>query len=97
MANPLRKTIGSALGLADGEFDYEDAAPTAPQPVRPGGARVTQARSPPASAPPSPRSAAWLQKNASHSDEPTRSLTVHPRRYKDAQAIAEAFRDGIQG
>ncbi|MCU1414448.1 MAG: cell division protein SepF, partial [Microbacteriaceae bacterium] len=29
MANPLRKTM-VYLGLADEEFDYEDAAPTAP-------------------------------------------------------------------
>ena len=94
MANPLRKTM-VYLGLADEEFDYEDAAPAAPAPV----ARETREshHAPQVTgtrAPVTPLRRAPSQKNASHSDM-NEILTVHPRQYKDAQVIAEAFRDGI--
>jgi cell division inhibitor SepF len=86
MANPLRKTM-VYLGLADEEFDYEDETPSAP--VAPvahaapaaGRAPVTQIRRPAA-------------KTTGPSDM-NEILTVHPREYKDAQVIAENFREGI--
>jgi cell division inhibitor SepF len=86
MANPLRKTM-VYLGLADEEFDYEDETPLAP--VAPvahatpaaGRAPVTQIRRPAA-------------KTTGPSDM-NEILTVHPREYKDAQVIAENFREGI--
>lgn len=91
MANPLRKTM-VYLGLADEEFEYEDEAPSAPAaPVAPvshsassqsaGRAPVTPLRRPSA-------------KTAGPSDM-NEILTVHPRQYKDAQVIAENFREGI--
>ncbi len=94
MANPLRKTM-VYLGLADEEFDYEDAAPAAPAPVTKEVRESHQAPQPAGvRAPVTPLRRAPSQKNASHSDM-NEILTVHPRQYKDAQAIAEAFRDGI--
>ena len=86
MANPLRKTM-VYLGLADEEFDYEDEAPQAP--VAPvahaapaaGRAPVTPLRRP-------------VPKTTGPSDM-NEILTVHPRQYKDAQVIAENFREGI--
>lgn len=86
MANPLRKTM-VYLGLADEEFEYEDAAPApvvnhghqqAPQAQR---APVTPLRRPTRAVAPAA--------------EMNEILTVHPRQYKDAQVIAESFRDGI--
>ena len=94
MANPLRKTM-VYLGLADEEFDYEDAAPAAPAPVAKEVRESHHAPQPTgARAPVIPLRRAPSQKNASHSDM-NEILTVHPRQYKDAQTIAEAFREGI--
>ena len=90
MANPLRKTM-VYLGLADEEFDYQDNAPAAPvapvhqpvhQPAQQGRAPVTPLRRPTTT-----RSAAPTEMNE--------ILTVHPRQYKDAQVIAESFREGV--
>lgn len=90
MANPLRKTM-VYLGLADEEFDYADAVPAAPvAPPR----EVHQAHAAANRAPVTPLRRAPSQKNAANADM-NEILTVHPRQYKDAQAIAEAFRDGI--
>jgi cell division inhibitor SepF len=87
MANPLRKTM-VYLGLADEEFEYEDEAPSAPA------APVQQAApAPRASAPVTP-----LRRPTPKQAGPTdmnEILTVHPRQYKDAQVIAENFREGI--
>jgi len=91
MANPLRKTM-VYLGLADEEFDYDAGVPSAPaQPVAAvhreqhrepvNRAPVTQLRRPPAS--------------RQSGQEMNEILTVHPRAYKDAQVIAENFREGI--
>ena len=89
MANPLRKTM-VYLGLADEEYDYEPAAPTAPAaPV----AHSTPAPAP-TRAPVTPLRRPAPAKQAPHS-EMNEILTVHPRAYKDAQVIAENFRDGI--
>ncbi|MEO6533172.1 MAG: cell division protein SepF [Pseudolysinimonas sp.] len=84
MANPLRKTM-VYLGLADEEYD--DAAPSAPvAPVASvagsGRAAVTPLRRPVAA-----RNAAPAGMNE--------ILTVHPRQYRDAQVIAESFREGV--
>jgi cell division inhibitor SepF len=83
MANPLRKTM-VYLGLADEDYDYEQgpAAPAAPvsQPAAPGRAPVTPLRR------------THARSTAGDMNE---ILTVHPRQYKDAQLIAENFREGI--
>ena len=84
MANPLRKTM-VYLGLADEEYD--DAVPSAPvAPVASssaaGRASVTPLRRPVAT-----RHAAPAGMNE--------ILTVHPRQYRDAQVIAESFREGV--
>jgi cell division inhibitor SepF len=89
MANPLRKTM-VYLGLADEE--YEDAAPMAPAaPV------ATHASSGSASANRAPvtplrRPVATRHTAPSGMNE---ILTVHPRQYRDAQTIAESFREGV--
>ncbi|GLI29072.1 hypothetical protein ARHIZOSPH14_33140 [Agromyces rhizosphaerae] len=91
MSNPLRKTM-VYLGLADEEFEQEtpEAAPqptqaahAAPAP-KGGGAPVTPLRKPTAAPTPSPQQA-----------DMNEILTVHPRQYRDAQVIAESFRDGV--
>ena len=91
MANPLRKTM-VYLGLADEEeYDYEAAQPSAPAapvaqsaPAAAGRAPVTPLRRPATAARPTSAPA-----------EMNEILTVHPRAYKDAQVIAENFREGI--
>lgn len=88
MANPLRKTM-VYLGLADEEYDYDQGAPVAPvapaphtsQPVSAPRAQVTPLRRP--------------NSRSAQSSDMNEILTVHPRAYKDAQVIAENFREGI--
>ncbi len=96
MANPLRKTM-VYLGLADEDLDYADASHAAPAPAPV--ARESRESHPAPQpvgnrAPVTPLRRAPSQRNVSHA-EMNEILTVHPRQYKDAQAIAEAFRDGI--
>ena len=105
MANPLRKTM-VYLGLADEELEYETPAERAPQssPVAPVPHKTPQA---PQAAPAAPQSQAGrapvtpLRKSAHTAPknvapaEMNEILTVHPKQYKDAQVIAENFRDGI--
>jgi len=87
MANPLRKTM-VYLGLADEEFEYDNAAPLAPvAPVQHNTATANRAPVTPLR-----RSAPVRQAAPAEMSE---ILTVHPRAYKDAQIIAENFRDGI--
>jgi cell division inhibitor SepF len=82
MANPLRKTM-VYLGLADEDYDdHVPAAPVAPVTAAPGRAAVTPLRRP----------AASTKHAAPGMNE---ILTVNPRQYKDVQAIAEAFREGV--
>ena len=87
MANPLRKTM-VYLGLADEDFDYEQApsAPVAPLAHHTPAAAPNRAPVTPMRRTAAPRPAAT---------EMNEILTVHPRQYKDAQVIAENFRDGI--
>lgn len=84
MANPLRKTM-VYLGLADEEYD--DAAPSAP--VAPVASAAGAGRAPvtPLRRPVATRHAAPAGMNE--------ILTVHPRQYRDAQVIAESFREGV--
>ena len=89
MANPLRKTM-VYLGLADEEFDYQDNAPVTPvAPVSQPAPQNSVSRAPvtPLRRPTPTRSAATSDMNE--------ILTVHPRQYKDAQVIAESFREGV--
>lgn len=85
MSNPLRKTM-VYLGLADEE--YEEQAPAGPA------APVSAVPAPaPTRAPVTP-----LRKPAParHAPAPMNEiLTVHPRQYRDAKTIAEAFREGV--
>jgi cell division inhibitor SepF len=89
MSNPLKKTM-VYLGLADEELEPETQQPApapvvhaAPAPAAPkGGAAVTPLRK--THVQPTPPQA-----------EMNEILTVHPRQYRDAQMIAESFRDGV--
>ncbi len=86
MSNPLRKTM-VYLGLADEEVEY-DQHPAAPAASAPAGAVAAQR------APVTPLRRAAPVRQAAPSDM-NEILTVHPRAYKDAQVIAESFREGI--
>jgi cell division inhibitor SepF len=84
MSNPLRKTM-VYLGLADEEVEYDHpAAPAATA----ASAAVAQR------APVTPLRRTAPARVAAPSDM-NEILTVHPRAYKDAQVIAESFREGI--
>ena len=88
MGNPLKKTM-VYLGLADEEEYYEE------EPVQHRAARETREhREQEAPAPVTPlrRPTAVRQPAASAINE---ILTVHPKQYKDAQVIAEHFREGV--
>ena len=87
MANPLRKTM-VYLGLAD--EDYDDVVPSAPvAPVARGERAESGSRAP---VTPLRRPAASRHAPAAGMNE---ILTVHPRQYRDAQVIAETFREGV--
>lgn len=96
MANPLRKTM-VYLGLADEEFDeYQPvsqmASPATMHTQQQAGhqqAGFQQAQRAPVT--PLRRSTRAVAPAA----ELNEILTVHPRQYKDAQVIAESFREGI--
>jgi cell division inhibitor SepF len=98
MTNPLKKTM-VYLGLADEELEYDEEpqqlhqpqahpSPVAPVPhpapvaVAPGRAPVTPLRK------------SNSARNATV-QEMNEILTVHPRQYRDAQVIAESFREGV--
>ncbi|MDH6180825.1 cell division inhibitor SepF [Microbacteriaceae bacterium SG_E_30_P1] len=86
MANPLRKTM-VYLGLADEDYEYEQEGPVGPA------APVAPASSSPSAA----RAQVTPLRRASRSAAPEMNeiLTVRPRQYKDAQLIAENYREGI--
>lgn len=88
MSNPLRKTM-VYLGLADEEFDYDDGAHTVAAPVT----AMPQAAA--TRAPVTPLRRAPQSRAAAPATDLNEILTVHPRQYKDAQGIAESFREGI--
>jgi cell division inhibitor SepF len=92
MGNPLKKTM-VYLGLADEEEAYEEQA--APAPARAHRERDRDRdRDEPAPAPVTPlrRPVAVKQPAAGAVNE---ILTVHPKQYRDAQLIAESFREGV--
>ncbi len=91
MSNPLRKTM-VYLGLADEEFDDDRAAAPAPAAAAASAPHAAPAQAPRAAVTPLRRPAAPRVPQASDMNE---ILTVHPRQYKDAQIIAESFREGI--
>lgn len=92
MGNPLKKTM-VYLGLADEEEVYQEEASQAP-------ARAPRERErerereeqPPAPVTPLRRPTAVRQPSAGAVNE---ILTVHPKQYRDAQIIAENFREGV--
>jgi len=91
MGNPLKKTM-VYLGLADEEEVYEEEAQA---PARAHRERDRDRdREEPAPAPVTPlrRPVAVRQPSAGAVNE---ILTVHPKQYRDAQLIAESFREGI--
>lgn len=99
MANPLRKTM-VYLGLADEDYDYEE-------PKRDEAAPAAQQQKPAPAAAPASADRAPVTPLRRERPRPTAAaaptpgadmneiLTVHPRQYKDAQVIAESFREGI--
>jgi cell division inhibitor SepF len=88
MANPLRKTM-VYLGLADEEFDFEDETPSAPV------APVAQVQQSGNRAQVTPLRRPVAKSTGAGQSDMNEILTVHPRAYKDAQVIAENFREGI--
>lgn len=93
MGNPLKKTM-VYLGLADEEEAYEDERAQAVQPARAGRERDRERENEEPAAPITPlrRPVAIRQPAAAAVNE---ILTVHPKQYRDAQVIAEHFRDGV--
>jgi cell division inhibitor SepF len=99
MSNPLKKTM-VYLGLADEELEYEEQPAQSPhgsqQASHP--APVAPVASTPAAsagrAPVTPLRKHTPARNAMV-QEMNEILTVHPRQYRDAQVIAESFREGI--
>ena len=88
MSNPLKKTM-VYLGLADEELEHD--APQAPAPAAP----IVHAA-------PAPKTGAAVTPLRKHQPQPSTPqaemneiLTVHPRQYRDAQVIAESFREGV--
>ena len=85
MSNPLKKTM-VYLGLADEEEVYEEARAPAARLASPSAvekaAPVTPLHRPDGRAPVAPAAISEI-------------LTVHPKQYRDAQVIAENFREGI--
>lgn len=92
MGNPLKKTM-VYLGLADEEEAYEEQL--APAPVRAHRERERDREhedAAPAPVTPLRRPVAVRQPAAGTVNE---ILTVHPKQYRDAQLIAESFREGV--
>lgn len=99
MSNPLKKTM-VYLGLADEDLEFE--AEGQPEP-----AAAPQQTSSPASQPHTTPSASQESRapvtplrrpsavKRSAPTELSEILTVHPKHYRDAQTIAENFRDGV--
>jgi cell division inhibitor SepF len=80
MSNPIRKSM-VWLGLADDQYEYDE--PVEPMPH----AAPVVTRAPVTALP---------KRQAARSQVPEMNeiLTVHPRQYRDAQGIAEHFREG---
>ena len=89
MSNPLKKTM-VYLGLADEEEVYQDEAPAAP--VHRSASTRAEVAETKAPVTPLRRPAVVRQPAAGALSE---ILTVHPKQYRDAQVIAESFREGV--
>ncbi|WP_430646630.1 cell division protein SepF [Agromyces sp. GXS1127] len=90
MSNPLKKTM-VYLGLADEELEPEPApAAAAPAPV----VHAAPTPAPKGGAPVTPLRKHHVQPTPPQA-EMNEILTVHPRQYRDAQVIAESFREGV--
>ncbi|GAA2574642.1 cell division protein SepF [Microbacterium binotii] len=87
MSNPLKKTM-VYLGLADEEEVYEEQ----PAPVRERRSKPEQVVEKTAPVTPIHRPAVVRQPSVG---AVTEILTVHPKQYRDAQIIAENFREGV--
>ncbi|HWV48592.1 MAG TPA: cell division protein SepF [Microbacterium sp.] len=90
MGNPLKKTM-VYLGLADEEEVYEEEASQAPARAHRERDREVEEQAP-APVTPLRRPVAVRQPAGGAVNE---ILTVHPKQYRDAQLIAESFREGI--
>ena len=90
MGNPLKKTM-VYLGLADEEEVYEEEATQAPARAHRERDREVEEQAP-APVTPLRRPVAVRQPAGGAVNE---ILTVHPKQYRDAQLIAESFREGI--
>ncbi|WP_314422476.1 cell division protein SepF [uncultured Microbacterium sp.] len=92
MGNPLKKTM-VYLGLADEEEVYEEET-QAPARAQQRDRDRDRDREEPAPAPVTPlrRPVAVRQPAGGAVNE---ILTVHPKQYRDAQLIAESFREGV--
>jgi cell division inhibitor SepF len=96
LSKALRKTM-VYLGLADEEYDQADQTPAKPAAVAVHPAPQAHQHTPSSDndrAPVTPLRHSGPSKIADSVDM-NEILTVHPRQYKDAQLIAESFRDGI--
>ncbi|PSL39380.1 cell division inhibitor SepF [Labedella gwakjiensis] len=92
MSNPLKKTM-VYLGLADEELDYDEPA-NEQKPVN-DAPRQQQHQASEVKAPVTPLRKAPAPVRQPAPAELNEILTVHPKQYKDAQVIAESFRDGV--
>ncbi|WP_243226026.1 cell division protein SepF [Microbacterium sp. CIAB417] len=90
MGNPLKKTM-VYLGLADEEEVYQEETPQAPARAHRERDREVEEQAP-APVTPLRRPVAVRQPAAGAVNE---ILTVHPKQYRDAQLIAESFREGV--
>ncbi|AJW79170.1 cell division protein SepF [Clavibacter michiganensis] len=98
MANPLRKTM-VYLGLADEELEYQQGQqPAQQQQQSPVQAVPTPAPAPQQQAKRAPVTPLHKPSTTTRNAAPAEMneiLTVHPKAYKDAQVIAENFREGV--
>ncbi len=92
MSNPLKKTM-VYLGLADEEEVYEAPAAEAAAPVRTH--RREEEQSAGETAPVTPLRRPTVVRQPVAAGSVSEILTVHPKQYRDAQGIAESFRDGV--
>ena len=89
MSNPLKKTM-VYLGLADEEDVYDE--PVAETPAR---RERTTERTVEKAAPVTPLHRPAVVRQPTATGTVSEILTVHPKQYRDAQLIAENFREGI--
>lgn len=93
MSNPIRKTM-VYLGLADEDYEYDEQPETPAQTAAPAQAQTAPAAQNRATVTALPKRQPRVTA-VPPVVEMNEILTVHPRQYKDAQAIAESFRDGV--